>query len=88
MKSKRLFLILSVVAVLLAIPAIAMQFTDEVKWDAADFLLMGLLLLSTGILIEVLFRSVKKRNYRIIGSGIVLGVFLLVWAELAVGIFD
>lgn len=65
-----------------------MLFTDEVKWDATDFLLMGLLLLSTGILIEVILRSIKKRNYRIIGCGIVLAAFLLIWAELAVGIFD
>ena len=87
MKKKRFIGILLTVTVLLCIPLIAMQFTNEVNWTLSDFIIAGVLLLSTGIIIEAVARNVRNRKTRI---GIVLGIlmaFLLVWAELAVGIF-
>jgi len=87
MKNKRFIGILLTVTVLLCIPLIAMQFTNEVNWTLSDFIIAGVLLLSTGIIIEAVARNVRNRKTRI---GIVLGIlmaFLLVWAELAVGIF-
>ncbi len=87
MKNKRLIIILSVVGVLLLIPFVAMQFTDEVKWSGFDFLVMGILLLGTGLLCELILRKVTNRNNRIILCIVVLGVLVLTWMELAVGIF-
>lgn len=87
MKNKRLIGILGTVAVLLCIPLIAMQFTNEVNWTLSDFVIAGGLLLGTGLLIEAVARSIKDKRTRI---GIVVGlliVLVLVWAELAVGIF-
>jgi type II secretory pathway component PulM len=63
-----------------------MQFTNEVNWSIADFLVMGVLLIGAGLTLEFFFRKVKKRNQRILIAGAVLLLFLLVWAELAVGI--
>lgn len=80
------FIILIVVAILLLIPFVAMQFTNEVNWSIADFLIMGLLLLSTGFLFELTIRKVKSIKNRIIICGGVLLIFFLIWAELAVGI--
>jgi hypothetical protein len=48
---------------------------------------MGILLLVTGLLCELVLRRVKSLTNRIIICGIVLFTLFLVWAELAVGIF-
>ncbi|WP_413998220.1 hypothetical protein ACMDB5_10565 [Flavobacterium sp. W1B] len=86
MKSKRLIIILTVVVILLLIPFIAMQFTNEVDWKISDFVIMGVLLLGTGLLCEIVMRKVKGSNSRIIIClGILLSLFLI-WVELAVGI--
>lgn len=64
-----------------------MQFTDEVNWTLADFIVAGVLLLGTGLLCELVVRKVTKIEYRIALCIVILGAFLLIWAELAVGIF-
>lgn len=72
--------------VILSIPLIAMQFTDEVDWSLSDFAIIGILLFGAGFLFVHVAR-VTPRKYRIlIGAGFVLLV-LWIWAELAVGIF-
>lgn len=87
MKNRRFIGILLVIAVLLCIPLIAMQFTREVIWTLSDFIIAGILLLGTGILIEIVARNVKVKKTRIaLVFGILIALFL-VWAELAVGIF-
>lgn len=86
-ENKRLFVILFSALSLLLIPLVAMQFTNEVDWSPLDFLVMGILLAVTSLSIEMILRFVKKTPYRIaFGLGILL-LFLLIWAELAVGIF-
>ena len=87
MKNKRLKNILLIVGSLLLIPMIAMQFTDEVNWTALDFVIAGALLLVTGLIFDLVMRKVKNTKYRIAILIIVLLVFFLIWAELAVGIF-
>jgi len=87
MENKRFMGILLTIAVLLCIPLIAMQFTNEVVWTISDFVIAGILLVGTGIVIEVVVRNVKDQRARI---GMIIGtlaVLFLVWAELAVGIF-
>ena len=87
MKEKRILIIFIVIAILLLIPFIAMQFTSEVNWTSSDFAIMALLLISTGLLCEIIMRNVKTTKNRIILCGVLLLVFFLVWAELAVGVF-
>lgn len=87
MKNTRLIIIVLVIVTLLLIPLLAMQFTNEVNWTVSDFLVAGVLLLGTGLLAELVIRKVKNIRYRVV---IVLGllmVLLLIWADLAVGIF-
>jgi len=87
MKNSSLTFILLTIAVLLSIPLIAMQFTDEVDWSAFDFIIMGTLLLITGLSVEFVLRSFKRMQERLLICGAILFIFFLVWAELAVGIF-
>ena len=86
-QNKRLIGIVFSVVLLLSIPLIAMQFTDEVDWKLPDFIIMGVLLLGTGLLCEFVLRNVRKLQHRIIVCGAILLALFLVWAELAVGIF-
>lgn len=86
-QNKRLIGIVGAVALLLLIPLMAMQFTAEVNWTLSDFVVMGILLLTTGFMCEFVLRKVKNRDYRIgLIAAILVGLFLI-WAELAVGIF-
>jgi hypothetical protein len=74
-------------AVLLMIPAVAMQFTKEVNWGPGDFLIAAVLLIGSGLLFQLAMRKLHTRRARIIaGTAVVLGL-LAIWAELAVGIF-
>ena len=75
------------VGLLLIIPLIAMQLTDEVEWSLFDFTIMGTLLLITGLMGEIIFKKVKKYKHRVIFYVVVAIIFFLIWAELAVGIF-
>ena len=79
--------ILQMVGLLLIIPLIAMQLTDEVEWSLFDFIIMGTLLLITGLMGEIIFKKVKKYKHRVALYVVVAIIFLLTWAELAVGIF-
>jgi len=87
-KNKRLTLILFVAMGLLTVPLIAMQFTNEVSWTLSDFLVMGILLFSVGMTCEFILRKFKSIRQRIIFCGIALVIFFLIWAELAIGIFN
>lgn len=87
MENKRVLMILSAVVIILLIPAIAMQFSNEVDWNAFDFTVMGALLLGAGLSCELVLRKVKTFTGRIIICGAILFALFLIWAELAVGIF-
>jgi Kef-type K+ transport system membrane component KefB len=87
MKNKRLIGIVLTVAFLLFIPLIAMQFTDKVNWTLSDFVVAGVLLLSTGLICELVMRKVNKTNHRIILCTAILVALVLIWVELAVGLF-
>jgi peptidoglycan/LPS O-acetylase OafA/YrhL len=76
---------LAVVAVLL-IPFFAMQFTNEVNWTKADFIVMGSLLFGMASLFVFVARK-SPRRHRTLIAVIFLAVFVYVWAELAVGVF-
>jgi hypothetical protein len=65
-----------------------MQFTDEVNWTLPDFIAAAVLLPCTGLMCELVLRKVKKTKHRIAICLATLAMLLLIWAELAVGIFD
>ncbi|NQV38251.1 MAG: hypothetical protein HQ509_09645 [Candidatus Marinimicrobia bacterium] len=87
MQNKRLIIIVVTSAILLLIPLIAGQFTDEVNWNLFDFVVAGALLLGTGLMCELVIRKIKNIKYQIAVCVALLVVLLLIWAELAVGIF-
>jgi len=73
-------------AVLLALPLLAMQFTDEVDWTGADFIVMGLMLLLACTAYEIAAFVARSNAYMVAAALAVGGGFLTIWANLAVGI--
>ncbi|TXF89083.1 hypothetical protein FUA23_12410 [Neolewinella aurantiaca] len=85
-RNKRLAGIALSALLLLLVPLVAMQFTEEVNWSAGDFLAMGVLLSALVIAVEVVLRTVRQPKHRLFLCLGILVTFLLIWAELAVGI--
>jgi hypothetical protein len=81
---QRLLVLLAVAAILL-VPLTAMQFTAEVQWTTADFLLAALLLLGVGLSFEFFLRKPTTRA-RVFAGAVFVAVLAFVWLELAVGI--
>ena len=81
-QNKRLIGIVFGVVLLLFIPLVA-----GFPWTLADFVIMGILLLGTGFMCELIIRKVNNMDYRIGIIAVILVAFFLIWAELAVGIF-
>ena len=79
--------ILPIVGLLLLIPLIAMQLTDEVNWSFFDFIIMSALLTITGLLIGIVVKKIKYYQYRKVFILIIVMMFFLIWAELGVGLF-
>ena len=73
---------------LLIIPLLGILLTNAVEWGIFDFLLMGSLLLVLGIAINLTFLNIKYFNKRIAIIFFVILIFLLIWVELAVGVFN
>lgn len=76
---------LGLTLLLLLVPLAAMQFTQEVNWSAGDFVLMGVLLFAGLSAYELLAARARKPAHRVAAGLAVGAVFVVIWAELAVG---
>jgi len=72
---------------LLMVPLVAMQFSDEVNWAISDFVFAAVLLIGTGLAFEGVLRLTQDRKKRLAAAAGLTLVFLLIWAEGAVGVF-
>lgn len=83
---RKLLYVALITASILMIPFLAMLFTDEVNWTASDFLIMGTILIATGLTYVFISSKSSLKTYKFaLGLAIVTG-FLLLWSNLAVGI--
>ena len=87
MLNKRSLRIVLTVLLILSIPLIAMQFTNEVNWNLMDFVVAAVLLLGTGFSLDFVVRKINRAKYRVPLFLAIVLTLVLVWAELAVGIF-
>jgi hypothetical protein len=71
---------------ILSVPLIAMQFTEEVNWSPFDFIIIGMLLFGTGFSYMLILRYSPNFLYRAAVTLTVGGTFLMIWANLAVGL--
>jgi hypothetical protein len=73
---------------ILLVPLVAMQFSEQVNWTILDFVVAGCLLLGAGFTYQLATRKTQDTKRRVIIGAVVLVVLLAVWAQLAVGIFN
>jgi hypothetical protein len=73
-------------ACVLLVPLVAMQFTDEVNWTLADFVLAGALLGGSGLLLELAVRKPGTVAYRVAAIAIGLAAIVLGEADDAPGL--
>ncbi len=87
MKIRKYILLISLLLLLL-IPLVGMQYSNEVKWSLNDFIIMGVILLFFGIILNKIIYHVGAFNKRIILISTLIIFFFFLWAELAVGLFN
>lgn len=75
-----------VTAILLSIPLIGGMVSAEVNWSLSDFVIGGLLIFVVSTVEVMLWRTLpKKRRWPVML--LLLALFVVLWAEMAVGIF-
>ena len=75
-----------ITAGILLVPFLIMQFTNEVNWSLFDFLIMGGIIFGSGLALRYFVNQSDQLAYRI-GIALAIGTtFLLIWANLAVGL--
>ena len=72
---------------LLFIPLIGNFVSPQVNWSWFDFSIMSVLLLSLGLGVSFVLKKFTQSPNRRAYIATVILLFLLIWAELAVGIF-
>ncbi|MFN4019264.1 MAG: hypothetical protein ACK4IC_01970 [Erythrobacter sp.] len=88
MRTRSRWVSAALVAGLAAFPVIGSLVSREFSWDAADFALWAVMLAGLAGALMLVPRLVRTSAGLALGLiAVVLG-FLLLWAELAVGIFD
>jgi hypothetical protein len=73
-------------AALLALPLVAMRFTEEVNWTGFDFVFAAIMFGGTGLLLELAMRASRSWAYRGGVAAALAANFLLIWVNGAVGL--
>ena len=73
-------------ALILLLPWVAMQVTDQVVWEVADFAVFGALLVGVGVTYELAARKTGNAAYRAAVGVALAAAFILVWVNSAVGV--
>ena len=69
------------------IPLVLTLTLSDFNWELLDFVVGGLLIFSFGVYLTMLWKSKKSRRQKHLFFWIGLLVLVLIWMELAVGIF-
>jgi len=78
--------VLVVTALILMLPLIAMQFSEEVDWKPGDFIVIGTMFIGAGLAFVYTARRIDGAGRRLALAGAFFVALLYVWAELAVGV--
>jgi hypothetical protein len=73
-------------AALISAPLFAMQISDEVAWDLADFAFAAALVVGVGVVYELAARKTGSTACRAAVAVALAAAFILVWLNAAVGV--
>jgi hypothetical protein len=86
-KKKRFIVLVIGIALILSIPVVMTNFSNELNWTIHDFILAFFFLFSYTILIEYTSRKILNVKIRYFLITLIVMSLLLIWAELAVNLF-
>ena len=72
---------------ILIIPLVGTILFDQIDWGILDFLVMGIILLIVGMVLSVVSQKIKNPRKKFFYNLVIMLIFFLIWAELAVDIF-
>lgn len=87
MKAKNIIRSILVAELILLVPLIAMQFSDEWDWKLSDFIIVGILLAGVGVGAQMIMHGIKNNRRQAVIGIVLAAAMILAWIELAVGIF-
>ncbi len=91
MKKKQLLhrqkIIIPIIILLLVFPLFAQSKTEEVDWEIGDYVIMFSLLFFFLNLLWLVIELVRNKKIHWLFMLLIIILFFLIWAELAVGIF-
>ena len=82
---RNLFIFGTITLLILTIPLVAMQYTNEVNWTIGDFIFAGVLLFGSGAFYEFVSRNMQNPRRKLFVGLVVIFFVLLVWAGAATG---
>ena len=88
MPTRAFIKIFGITIVLLLLPFVSSLFNDQIDWDILDYSVMGSMIFTAISLFFYTNRKFKKTKSSYWIEIFILVIFLLLWAELAVGIFN
>lgn len=80
-------IIFAVPVLLLLLAFLGNTFVEGWNWSVSDFLIAAVLLFGTAFFVNLVIRSKKRILSKLVICFVILLVLVMVWAELAVGIF-
>lgn len=80
--------IVLVTGLVLLIPLLGNRYVEGWNWRLNDFIVAGILIFGVGLLFQLICNKVNNRAHRVILVIALALVLILVWADLAVGIFN
>lgn len=86
--SNRILRVFLITAGVLAVPFIGMQVSSEMNWSLGDFVIIGVLVAGAGAAYELISSQFKNPQHRTLVAIMVTSAVVLIWIELAVGIFS
>jgi hypothetical protein len=80
--------IAKIVGIMLLVPLFGNYLIEGQAWGLGDFVFAAIMLFGAGYALEYSQVSIKDSTHRLVAIAAIVAAFLLIWAELAVGIFD
>lgn len=76
-----------VTLIILALLLLLSLFVSDMQWTPSDYVIVGVLLVSFGLLLELIYKKLHN-TYRVFFMVLAIILFVLFYAELAVGLFN